>query len=172
MTDLSQQTSPGTDSVPGAVAPHGSDAKTVAALQAMLAAMAASLAPGSPPGAGNTPAPQAAPIGPIAGSSTTTTLPAAGPVGFQTRGPWVAGALYQVVPTAPLTLIAEADGDDDPLWYCITRGAYVGVTVNNALALGAVSGVSHSAMKSYWAQSLAVAAFNELLRYNLVAVVA
>jgi hypothetical protein len=42
------------------------------------------------------------------------------------------------------------------------------VTLNNSLALAAVVGVSRSAMKSHKTQELAVAAFNEMLVYNLV----
>jgi hypothetical protein len=42
--------------------------------------------------------------------------------------------------------------------------------MNNALAMAAVVGVSRSAMKSYKTQALALAAFNEMLTYNLVQV--
>ncbi|KAJ7784912.1 hypothetical protein DFH07DRAFT_763525 [Mycena maculata] len=89
--------------------------------------------------------------------------------GFQTRGPWVAGTLYLVVPTGPLVLIPEApvaDGEDTPLWYCITKGTFVGVHLNHALVLAAVSGVSGSAMESYKTQALAVDAFNEMLGFH------
>jgi hypothetical protein len=98
-------------------------------------------------------------------------LPA--PPGFHTRGPWVAGALYKVVPAAALAAVAEpATEDDDPLWYCITSGSYVGVTQSHALAVAAVSGVSRSAMKSYKSQTLALAAFNDMLRLHMVVVAA
>ncbi|KAJ7173286.1 hypothetical protein C8R46DRAFT_1031646 [Mycena filopes] len=91
---------------------------------------------------------------------------------FRTRGPWVAGGLYYVVPSGKLVPIVEADdADSDATWYCITRGTYVGVTLNNALALAAVVGVSASAMKGHKTQSKAVAAFNEMLGYKMVAVV-
>jgi hypothetical protein len=94
--------------------------------------------------------------------------------GFQTRGPWIAGALYQVVPAATLMAIAEPvqNNEDDPLWYCITRGSYVGVTQSHALAVAAVSGVSRSHMKSYKSQVLALAAFNDMLQFHMVVVVA
>ncbi|KAJ6494169.1 hypothetical protein DFH09DRAFT_1104310 [Mycena vulgaris] len=92
-------TSPGTEpqpSVPGAAMPQSSDAS-----QAALPALAASPAPA------------------VAAGSTAT--PA---VGFLTRGPWVVGSLYQVVPTGPLIAIAEEATvvDEDRYWYCITRG--------------------------------------------------
>ncbi|KAJ7704199.1 hypothetical protein B0H16DRAFT_1482688 [Mycena metata] len=89
---------------------------------------------------------------------------------FLTRGPWVAGALYVVVPTAPLLGIAEEALDDDvPAWYAIIRGRYVGVTLSNALALNATTGVSAGSMRKYKTQALAVAAFNEMLQYRLAA---
>ncbi|KAJ7836465.1 hypothetical protein B0H14DRAFT_2589682 [Mycena olivaceomarginata] len=72
----------------------------------------------------------------------------------------------------PLVAIAEppvAEGEE-PLWYCVTRGKHVGLTINNALAMAAVVGVSRSSMKSYKTQALALAAFNEMLTYNLVQV--
>ncbi|KAJ7747898.1 hypothetical protein DFH07DRAFT_962317 [Mycena maculata] len=81
--------------------------------------------------------------------------------------------LYLVVPTAPLMIVHEdpvADGADGPLWYCITKGTYVGVHTSHALALTAVQGVGSSAMKSYKTQALAVAAFNEMLAYRMVAI--
>ncbi|KAJ7881949.1 hypothetical protein B0H13DRAFT_2344882 [Mycena leptocephala] len=54
----------------------------------------------------------------------------------------------------------------------LVAGLYVGITLNNALALGAVSGVSRSTMKSFKSQVLALASFNELLGYGMVAVLA
>lgn len=84
----------------------------------------------------------------------------------------MAGALYLVVPTGPLVAVAEppiAEGEE-PLWYCVTRSKHVGLTINNALAMAAVVGVSRSSMKSYKTQALALAAFNEMLTYNLVQV--
>ncbi|KAJ7903970.1 hypothetical protein B0H13DRAFT_2334984 [Mycena leptocephala] len=96
-------------------------------------------------------------------------------VGFRTHGPWIAGALYVVVPTAPLRMVAEdelEEGAQGPTWYCITRGHYIGVTTSNALAINAVVGVSASTMKGHKTQAKAVQAFNELLSYNMVTVIA
>ncbi|KAJ6503114.1 hypothetical protein DFH09DRAFT_1335501 [Mycena vulgaris] len=150
-------------------------AQTVAALQALLASMTSNT---SDPSSAQTEAP-APPAGlsviPVAlPIATPTPSPAVTPAPgmFLTRGPWVAGSLYQVVPGGPLTHIVEAAGDDQPLWYCITRGHYVGVTLSHALALAAVVRVSGSAMKSYKTQVLAVEAFNEMLQFHMVAVVA
>jgi hypothetical protein len=84
----------------------------------------------------------------------------------------VAGALYLVVPTGPLVAVAEppvAEGEE-PFWYCVTRGKHIGLTINNTLTMAAVVGVSRSSMKSYKMQALALAAFNEMLTYNLVQV--
>jgi hypothetical protein len=94
------------------------------------------------------------------------------PAGFQTQGPWVAGALYLVVPAgllAPVPEEAAAEGEA-PLWYCITRGKHIGVALHNTLALAAVVGVSRSSMKSYKTQALAVSVFNDMLTYNLIQV--
>jgi hypothetical protein len=66
--------------------------------------------------------------------------------------------------------IAEED-QSERIWYCITRGLYVGITLNNPLALAAVIGVSGGAMKGHKTQSKALAAFNELLAFNMVLVI-
>ncbi|KAJ7105138.1 hypothetical protein C8R43DRAFT_1140639 [Mycena crocata] len=96
------------------------------------------------------------------------------PIGFLTTGPWVAGGLYVVVPTGPLLPIAEPEYavDEGPIWYCITKGKYVGLTLSNALALSAVVGVSGGTMKGYKAQTEALATFNEMRQYGFVVVVA
>ncbi|KAJ7735251.1 hypothetical protein DFH07DRAFT_780047 [Mycena maculata] len=165
-------------SVPAvALTPDQQRSANAAALQLLSAAMA-SLTPGSQPTVQATQ--------PTATVEVTTTVadgdtqpppisptPAPAPVGFQTHGPWVAGTLFLVVPTAPLMLIHEdpvADDAEAPLWYCITKGTYVGVHTSQALALTAVQGVRNSGMKSYKTQSLAVAAFNEMLAYRMVAI--
>ncbi|KAJ7254768.1 hypothetical protein C8J57DRAFT_1518395 [Mycena rebaudengoi] len=95
---------------------------------------------------------------PAAAANTTPTL--------QTSGPWVVEGLYLVVPTGPLTVVID-DGEEH-LWYCITKGRYVGVTTVNALAIGAVSGVSSGSMISHKTQALAMASFNSLLSFGLV----
>ncbi|KAJ7105444.1 hypothetical protein C8R43DRAFT_1140771 [Mycena crocata] len=114
------------------------------------------------PFVGATAAPQPAP--------QLVTVPS--PTGFQTTGPWIAGALYVVVPGGPLLPVAEPEytGDDAPLWYCITKGMFVGVTLSQGLASTATTGVRASAMKSYKTQIGALDAFNEMLRYGMVAV--
>jgi hypothetical protein len=66
--------------------------------------------------------------------------------------------------------IAEED-NSERLWYAITRGLYVGITLNNPLALAAVLGVSGSAMKGHKTQAKALAVFNELLAFNMVRVI-
>ncbi|KAJ7083931.1 hypothetical protein B0H15DRAFT_951684 [Mycena belliarum] len=164
-------TAPGTGSPP--VPAAGSDAQSVAALHNMLAIMAnfsqgkKIIAPPSatlsaPPTVQTQPQP-AAPV-PVA--------QAPAPGGFLVHGPWLVGLLFQVVPTSPLLAIVETEeqAQEERFWYCITRGRYVGVTLSNALAIGAVSGVSRSSMKSYKSQQAALESFNDALRYNMVTV--
>ncbi|KAJ7886294.1 hypothetical protein B0H13DRAFT_2342941 [Mycena leptocephala] len=120
-----------------------------AALQLLLAAIISpSQGQGSPPGyaaAAPTPVAAAAPAPiPIPVAPAPAPAPAAVPVpAFQTRGPWVAGALYVVVPSGPLTAVAEVElveGESGPTWYCITKGCWVSVTLNNHLAVSVVQG--------------------------------
>ncbi|KAJ7825681.1 hypothetical protein B0H13DRAFT_1918550 [Mycena leptocephala] len=178
MTNFPQPSS-GTASVPVAAFafPPNTDPAAIANFQNLWAAMTA-LSQGQAPAPAPAPA-LAAPVQtaapPVPTTAPVVQSPApAAPVGFRTRGPWVAGALYTVVPTAPLMPIAEDEhvGEDASPWYAITRGLYVGVTLSNALAVNAVVGVRGSGMKGYATQALALAAFNELLAYNMVAVIA
>ncbi|KAJ7642645.1 hypothetical protein DFH06DRAFT_1334029 [Mycena polygramma] len=179
MTTHTQPTSGTEPSVPGGATPA-----QVAALQSMWAAMTAlsqGQAPASPPAVAApaatddaalddaappvvaaSPAPALAP--PV---NASPSVPA--PTAFRSRAPWVVGALYHVVPAAPLVAIAE-DGDED-LWYAIYRGLYVGITLNTALASAATVGVSGSSMKSHKTQDRALAAFNEMLNYNQIVVI-
>ncbi|KAJ7800485.1 hypothetical protein B0H14DRAFT_2616193 [Mycena olivaceomarginata] len=83
--------------------------------------------------------------------------------------PWVAGAVYHVVPPTPLGLTTFGENEPEGPWYSITRGLHVGVTINNAIAVGAISGVSRGAMSKHKTQPQAVAAFNEALTFGLVA---
>ncbi|KAJ7138903.1 hypothetical protein C8R46DRAFT_1047155 [Mycena filopes] len=105
-------------------------------------------------------------------SPSLPSLPSVAPAPglFRTGGPWIAGALYHVVPSGPLLPVPQ-DEDEDGLWYCITSGTFVGVTLSQALASKAVVGVPRSGMKSHKTQARALAAFNELLRFDLVTVV-
>ncbi|KAJ7801667.1 hypothetical protein B0H14DRAFT_3782630 [Mycena olivaceomarginata] len=172
MTSFPNAASGTEQSVPVATSPNA-NAETVAALQTMINAMAtlsqASQAQPLPPHTAFAPAvTEAAPAVP-------TPTPAQVPAGFRTRGPWIAGSLFIVVPPEHLMPIPEApvDSEDDfPLWYCITKGKYIGITLSNPLALAAVVGVSGSRMKAYKTQVLALEAFNEMLDYHMVAVVA
>ncbi|KAJ7023227.1 hypothetical protein C8F04DRAFT_1271652 [Mycena alexandri] len=149
---------PGTDnSVPAAMPPDNA-----AAFQYFSAAVASLAQPSAPQVA---PAPSPAPA-PAPTPSTGA---------FLTRGPWVAGGLYLVVPSGPLLAVPEEELDDyeePPIWYAITRGRYVGVTMNNGLAVNATTGISAGLQRKYKTQALALAAFNEMLRFGLVSVVA
>lgn len=130
------------------------------------------LAPTSaPPSAGSASVPPApaAPNLPVPANVNAPT--AAPPINeLRTRGPWVAGTIYHVVPPTPLVLTVEGENEPEGPWYTITRGLHVGVTVSNPIALGAVSGVSRSTMSKHKTQAQAVAAFNEALNFGLVAV--
>ncbi|KAK6992780.1 hypothetical protein R3P38DRAFT_2801929 [Favolaschia claudopus] len=117
----------------------------------------------------------------VADAAPSSPAPAAAAAGappntFRTTAPWVVGFLYLVVPAEHLTAIAEqpqsVSEEEAPLWYCITKGKYVGVTLNHPLALAATVGVSGCRMKSYKSQALALQAFNDLLDYHMVTVVA
>ncbi|KAJ7654565.1 hypothetical protein DFH06DRAFT_1329829 [Mycena polygramma] len=90
--------------------------------------------------------------------------------GLQMSAPWVAGALYGVVPEGPLALVP----DRGEKWYAITKGKYIGVTNSGAVADHAVTSVSHSLRVCYDSQSEAVRAFNDALAFpvgGLVAIV-
>ncbi|KAJ7893751.1 hypothetical protein B0H13DRAFT_2339566 [Mycena leptocephala] len=164
----SNPTAPGTGSSVPAAAPASSDPNTVAVLQTMLNAMATLTQQTQASGA-TAPAPVVSPAQP-------PVVVSAMPTGFQVRGPWIAGALYVVVPPQHLTPVAEStpanDEDDKTQWYCITRGKYVGLTRNNFLALTAITGVSGGRMKGYKTQAEALQMFNELLDYHMVSVAA
>ncbi|KAJ6557787.1 hypothetical protein B0H19DRAFT_1261385 [Mycena capillaripes] len=156
-------TSYGTESQPSVpVAAPGvpsNSAAAAAAFQSILNAMA-TLTHASSPGRVTAPVVVPAPVAtsaPVVASAAPLVAPAApvAPVGFRTRSPW-----------------EEVAADSLPYWYCITRGKYVGVTLSNALALAAVSGVSCSSMKAYKTQILAIESFNEMLAFGMVAVIA
>ncbi|KAJ7093762.1 hypothetical protein C8R44DRAFT_890666 [Mycena epipterygia] len=160
----------GTESVPVAASspPPGSDLTSNTAMAASTIGTPAPLSPAPMPVAAP-PAPM-----PVIAPAAPAPVPAPAATGFLTRGPWIAGSLYVVIPTGPLMLTAEdppADPEEPPLWYCITAGRFVGVTLSNGMALAASQGVSNSQMKSHKTQALAVASFNELLGYNMVRVV-
>ncbi|KAJ7457540.1 hypothetical protein B0H11DRAFT_1924998 [Mycena galericulata] len=168
-------------SVPVAAQAQSSGANAAAALQFFVNAIAAlnpvsqsqsqpvvSASATQTPAA---PAPAAPPV--ISAPADPPRVPE--PAMFHIRGPWIAGHLYHVVPTGPLMPIAEnATDEEQPTWYCITKGRYVGITLSNALAVAAGANLrGGSAMKGYTGQALALAAFNELLAYpGMVSVVA
>ncbi|KAJ7038542.1 hypothetical protein C8F04DRAFT_1179560 [Mycena alexandri] len=79
--------------------------------------------------------------------------------GLQFTGPWIAGAVYGVVPGGPLTMIP----DNGERWYAIARGRYLSVTNSATIADGAVTRVSHGLRISYNSQQDAVNAFNQAL---------
>ncbi|KAJ7040100.1 hypothetical protein C8F04DRAFT_1254242 [Mycena alexandri] len=83
-------------------------------------------------------------------------------------GPWIAGRMYSVVPSAPLATVGE---DTDETWYAITRGRFVGVTNVQALDAAATLRVSGAAHKGYSTQAVALRAFNAALENNAVDVV-
>jgi hypothetical protein len=60
------------------------------------------------------------------------------------------------------------DDGQERLWYCITKGRYVGVTTVNALAMAAVTGVSSASMISHKTQASAIGSFNTLLSLGLI----
>ncbi|KAJ7143246.1 hypothetical protein C8R46DRAFT_1233022 [Mycena filopes] len=87
------------------------------------------------------------------------------PVTTAAGPPWVAGTIYSVVPSAPLTAIP----DRGEKWFAITRGRYVGLTPNSAISLGAVTGVSTALSGKHSSQQAALAHFNAALQTGAVA---
>ncbi|KAK7012745.1 hypothetical protein R3P38DRAFT_3208579 [Favolaschia claudopus] len=182
MTDLNFP-APGTaPSVPGAHPPHVDvpDVNTLARmLHAMVTLSGASAA--TPPNTSqpSAPAPAApAPVVPVAVVSTPAVVapPVAPPAhpGLRTSGPWLVGELYIVVPPQHLQAIPDpplADDAEAPVWYAITKGRFVGVTLSNALALAAITGVSGGSMRKHKTQVLALGAFNTCVDFGTIAVV-
>ncbi|KAJ7168775.1 hypothetical protein C8R46DRAFT_1033946 [Mycena filopes] len=83
--------------------------------------------------------------------------------GIQYTGPWIAGALYGVVPTGPLTPIP----DNGERWYAITKGLYIGITNSVNIADGAVTRVSEALRTGFPSQLDALNAFNQALALNI-----
>ncbi|KAK7042097.1 hypothetical protein R3P38DRAFT_3178672 [Favolaschia claudopus] len=162
-----------------ATATAPSDAETIAAIRALLARMelrttVSAPAPAAAAVANAAPAPAAAAVANPAVGAAAAPAPALGPPAFRTSPPWTAGITYIVVPTGNLSAIAEStyeNEDDQPVWYSVTKGKYVGVVLNQGVALGAVAGVRGNRMKSFKTQAQAVHDFNEALAYNLVVVI-
>ncbi|KAJ7709326.1 hypothetical protein B0H16DRAFT_1745866 [Mycena metata] len=84
-------------------------------------------------------------------------------------GPFLANEVFSVPPSQPLDPIEEEV--PAPKWYAITRGRFVGVVDQYALAETAISGVGGSAHKSHSTQSLALDAFNRALTWGGVQVI-
>ncbi|KAJ7716212.1 hypothetical protein B0H16DRAFT_1476913 [Mycena metata] len=84
-------------------------------------------------------------------------------------GPFRANEVFGVVPTQALEPVEEEV--TAPEWYTITRGRFVGVVDQYALAEMAISGVGGSARKSYTTQALAFNAFNAALTWGGVQVI-
>ncbi|KAJ6448364.1 hypothetical protein C8R45DRAFT_948048 [Mycena sanguinolenta] len=168
-------TAPGTEgSVPAATGDRTQTSATSAPVPSNTALSQGTQAPTATPTTNHGPVASVGNAAPAAAALPPAPVPAPASAGLRTQGPWVAGSLFVVIPPQHLQAIPEAiaNDDDPPLWYCITRGKYVGVTLSNPLALGAVVGVSGSRMKSYKTQLLALQAFNEMLDYHMVGVVA
>ncbi|KAK6975115.1 hypothetical protein R3P38DRAFT_3238014 [Favolaschia claudopus] len=92
---------------------------------------------------------------------------------LRTTGPWIVGYFYIVVPPQHLAAIPETPeaGEESGVWYCISKGRYVGVTLVHSVALAAIVGVSGGSMRSYKTQVKALDAFNAALDFHSVAVV-
>ncbi|KAJ7840363.1 hypothetical protein B0H13DRAFT_1910767 [Mycena leptocephala] len=108
--------------------------------------------------------PQASP--PVPPPQPTAPTGSAAPGFFQTTGPWIAGNLYTVIPSAPLSPVA----DHGEKWFSVTRGKYVGLTKNSAISLNAVTGVSTGLMEKFSTQTDAINNFNAALHSGVVAI--
>ncbi|KAK7043455.1 hypothetical protein R3P38DRAFT_3347622 [Favolaschia claudopus] len=165
------------------------DTETVSAFQTVLDAITSfspTLVAGStdpaPVAAPTATAASATPSAPVIVSPTPglgPALPAVLPVvppalvaaGLRTSGPYVVGGVYIVIPPQHLAAIPDppvAEGEDPPLWWCISKGKFVGVVLSQGLALAATVGVSGGRMKSFKTQILALNAFNEFLDFHQV----
>ncbi|KAJ7026092.1 hypothetical protein C8F04DRAFT_1268564 [Mycena alexandri] len=132
-------------------------ANVTAASQAVTAAAAqvtAAAAPDAAPAVASAPSPSA----PAA---------AASPPLIRTSAPWLAGSLYAVVPNAPLGAVA----DNGEKWFAITRGRYIGLTTNAAIAINATGGVSGGLGPKFSSQMEALDHFNSALSLHAVAVI-
>ncbi|KAJ7836517.1 hypothetical protein B0H13DRAFT_2368687 [Mycena leptocephala] len=103
-------------------------------------------------------------------SAAATPAPPAAVTGLHMTAPWVAGAIYGVVPGGPLTIVAENSSSDT--WYAITKGRYVSVTNSTAIANGAVTRVSNALRTGYGSQAEAVQAFNAALSMPFLGLIA
>ncbi|KAK6980528.1 hypothetical protein R3P38DRAFT_2809194 [Favolaschia claudopus] len=176
MTSFDAPASGTANTVPGAAPPAYNPAETIATLANMLNAMV-NLSGGSAPSpspASASPAPAVVAAAPVAAAPVAPTVaPAVAPLSLRTQGPWLAGLLFIVVPTQHLQAVPEdpiADGEEHPVWYAITRGRHIGITLSNPFALAAIVGVSGGHMKKYKTQILALQAFNDSLTLGMVAV--
>ncbi|KAJ7688916.1 hypothetical protein B0H16DRAFT_1752991 [Mycena metata] len=86
---------------------------------------------------------------------------------IRNSGPWIAGLLYSVIPSASL----QAVPGNGSKWHAITRGKYVGLTQDLAISLSAVTGVSTGLREKFNTQVEALDHFNSVLNLNAVAIV-
>ncbi|KAJ7029510.1 hypothetical protein C8F04DRAFT_1187723 [Mycena alexandri] len=84
------------------------------------------------------------------------------------KGPFLANEVFSIAPPQPLEAVKEEV--PAPEWYAITRGRFVGVVDQYALADVAVTGVSQNGRKAYTTQSQALDAFNKALTWGGVQV--
>ncbi|CAK5283697.1 unnamed protein product [Mycena citricolor] len=105
----------------------------------------------------------------LAASTAVATPPSSssGAPQISNTAPWVAGTFYSVVPRGELQPIH----DKGEKWYAVTRGKWVGVTNNTALAVNATTGRSAGFQKGYDNQSLALSAFNTALAMEAILVI-
>ncbi|KAJ7205084.1 hypothetical protein C8J57DRAFT_1259101 [Mycena rebaudengoi] len=153
--------------------PGASDATIIALLSAALSALTAGPSLSTSTTVSNT---SGAATG-LSSASVATTIPApitvattpaatTAPAPPPSCAQWGLGSLKACTSLFPWPPFVD-DGEER-LWYCITKGTYVGITTINALAISAVSGVSSSSMVSHKTQAAAVASFNLLLGLGLV----
>ncbi|KAK6974863.1 hypothetical protein R3P38DRAFT_3238633 [Favolaschia claudopus] len=200
MTDLSL-TSSGTErSVPSAEATTSAnmDANTAAAFQTVLNAMRtvdlssasgetvaafqtvldALTSFGQVPVATATPAATfvAPPVAPLVAPppAPISRLPPAVLAQLRTSAPWIVGSLYITIPPQHLSAIPDPPlpaGEDFQYWYCISKGTFVGITLDHGLASLGTLGVSGATWKAHKSQAQALQAFNQYLDLHMVRVV-
>ncbi|KAK7020077.1 hypothetical protein R3P38DRAFT_3198679 [Favolaschia claudopus] len=155
------------------------DRETVAAFQTVLDALTSF---GQVPVATATPAATfvAPPVAPLLAppvpqlSAGMARLPPAVLAQLRTSGPWIVGSLYIVIPPQHLSAIPDPPlpaGEDFQYWYCISKGTFVGITLDHGLASLGTVGVSGATWKAHKSQAQALQAFNQYLDFHMVSVV-
>ncbi|KAK7028699.1 hypothetical protein R3P38DRAFT_3190316 [Favolaschia claudopus] len=120
--------------------------------------------------------PVAQPVAPLVAPppAPISRLPPAVLAQLRTSAPWIFGSLYITIPPQHLSAIPDPPlpaGEDFQYWYCISKGTFVGITLDQGLASLGTLGVSGATWKAHKSQAQALQAFNQYLDLHMVRVV-